>query len=376
MRIAVVAPIEETIPPQKYGGIEWIVYHVANQLGQHYDVEVDLYASSDSEKSKYYNLIPIWPQSIRVDKQIGGSSKLRESAKLLSAKDAYQMLSKQKYDLIHNHLSWRFFIFHDDKKISCPIATTHHGSLGLDYQRIVFERYQKYPHISISDNQRNDFPSLNFVSTIYNGIDTDQFCPATSGPEKKQDYMFFLARMSEQKGAIEAAKVAHKLGIKLVVAAKVDVVDQPYYEQFKKLVDNKNVEFIGEIDFETKLKHLREAKLLIAPIKWEEPFGLMFTEAMACGTPVVAFARGAAPEIIEDNKNGYLINQTSQLNRGKWAIQEFGAEGLEKAVEAVFSSSQSDYLKMCQLARSRVVAKFSTQAMVKQYFQLFKKIVS
>ena len=304
-------------------------------------------------------------------------NKLRESLKLLSVKKSIELLKQKDYDLIHNHYSWRFFLYVGKHLYNkTPIVTTHHGALSLDYQNVIFEQFENYPHISISNNQRKDFPSLNYINTVYNGINIDDYPLYQNSKQKKQNFMLFLARMSEQKGALEAAEVAHKLGIKLIVAAKVDTVDIPYYQKFKKYVNNKTVEFVGEIGFAKKLKLLQTAKLLIAPIKWEEPFGLMLTEAMSCGTPIVSFARGAAPEIIQDNKTGYLINQNPEFKRGAWTIKEYGIKGLSQAVQNIFNLNKEEYDLFCQKAHQRVQEKFSAKKMVQNYLATYHKLLN
>ncbi len=373
MKIALIAPVEETVPPQKYGGTEWIIYAIAHGMGKK-SHEIDLYASSDSKKEDGYNLIPIVAQSLRSNKEFAENLKLRESAKLLAIADTLELLKTKKYDIVHNHASWRFLAF-ANLIPGTPVITTHHGPLSLAYQNIVFVKRKNLPHISISDNQRKDLPELNFAATIYNGIDIDHY-PISNNINIDQSTMLFLARMSPEKGAVEAAKVALQLKKKLVVAAKVDEVDKPYFASFQPLIDNDLVTSVGEIDFEKKLNYLQTAKLLLAPIRWEEPFGLMFTEAMACGTPVVAFSRGAAPEIIADGKTGFLVNESEEYVRGNWIVKKTGIEGLCEAVERIYSMPKEEYLQMRKNCRDHVEKNFTVEKMVSEYERVYERVLS
>ncbi|MEK7499211.1 MAG: glycosyltransferase family 4 protein, partial [Patescibacteria group bacterium] len=333
--------------------------------------EVDVYASGDSLKKSEYNLIPIWETSIRTDTRFGTDAHMRESAKFLAYSQLAESLQNKPYDIIHNNCGWRFLLF--APFVKQPIVTTHHGPVSYDYQNLIFSQHKNKPYVSISNNQRRDFPDLNYVATIYNGIELDRY--PFGDTHQKKDYMLFLARMSGEKGAIEAAKVAHALKKKLIVAAKVDMVDQKYFEEFKKYIDNTYVTFIGEVHYEAKIKLIQEAKCLLTPIQWEEPFGLMFTEAMAAGTPVVTFARGAAPEIIEDGHTGYLVNQSPEYNRGSWITKEYGIEGLSQAVNRMYALETDTYNAMCVAARTLVEKKFSSTSMVDGYETLFQNLI-
>lgn len=372
MRIALIAPVEETVPPQQYGGTEWIIYAIAHGMGKK-GHEVDLYAAADSKKENGYNLIPIVTQSLRSNPTFANHVKLRETGKLMAIADTIELIQKRKYDIIHNHASWRFLTF-ANLLSGTPIVTTHHMPLSIDYQRIVFSKHKDLPHISISNNQRRDLPDLHFVITIYNGIDINHY-PISNNANLSRSNMLFLARMSPEKGAIEAASVASKLKKKLIVAAKVDEVDRPYFSEFKPLIDDNLVTFVGEIIFKRKLEYLQTAKLLLAPIKWEEPFGLMFTEAMVCGTPVVAFARGAAPEIIVDGKTGFLVNESNELRRGDFIVKKTGVDGLCEAVERIYSLNDQEYLQMRHGARKHVEEHFSNEKMVDEYEKVYQKIL-
>ena len=370
MRIAIVAPIEETVPPTKYGGTEWIVYRVALGLGQK-GHSIDLYASGDSKQESSYHLIPLIERSIRLLPKYHDDSELRKSVKLITLASAVKNMRDKGYDLIHNHTGWRLLLFANF--LDTPIVTTHHMPLSLPYQHEVLIAYKDKPHISISNNQRKDLPELNFVATIYNGTDISTY-PSNELVEKDAP-MAFLARMSHEKGAIEAATVAHECNKQIVVAAKVDAVDESYFAQFQPLIDNTYVIYKAELALVEKTTLLQKAKCLLVPIKWEEPFGLMFTEAMSCGTPVVTFARGSAPEIVIDGVTGFLVNQSEELKRGDYIVKKTGVEGLCEAVERLYALPEGEYQTMRKAARKRVEEHFTTTRMVDAYEKVFERII-
>ncbi len=373
MKIAFVAPIEETIPPQLYGGTEWIIYYLVHGLGKK-GYEIDLYAAGDSQKEPYYNLIPITSQAIRRVPKYFENLKLRDVKKYMSYDQAVEHIIKKDYDLVHNHASWRFLLL--CSIIKQPIVITHHGPLNLDYQQEVFLHYADQYHISISNNQRKDLPQLNYVKTIYNGTDTTLFPFSPEPPILEDNHLLFLARMSEEKGPIEAAQAAAQAGQKLIIATKVDKVNQPYFEKFKPYIDNKYVFFKGEVGHDAKIALLKGARALIVPIKWEEPFGLMFTEAMASGVPVVTFSRGSAPEIIKDGHTGFLINQSDQFKRGDFIIKKTGVAGLAEAIKRIYSMPENEYKAMRRACRKHIEDNFSVEKMVDEYEKVYKQILT
>jgi len=371
MKIALIAPLEESIPPKYYGGIEWIVYYLAHLLGKK-GHEVDLYATGDSQKEEYYSLIPIVSEGLRTLAPYSHDSHLRESAKWLGIAKTIELISKKNYDIVHNHASWRMLNF--GNLITPRMITTHHGPLDQAYQKNIFLSYKEYPHVSISLNQRKDLPDLNYVKNIYNGTDIHEYT-YLEDKNMVSNHMAFLARMSPEKGGIDAAIAAKKTNKILHVAAKVDQVDEPYFEKFKPYIDNKNVFFVEEISKLVKLKHIQTARCLIAPIQWEEPFGLMFTEAMACGTPVIAYSRGSAPEIILDGTTGYLVNQSSEYVRGDFTVKKTGVDGLREAIERIYAMPEEEYWQMRRNCRAHVEKHFTVERMVDQYEELYKEIL-
>lgn len=371
MKIALIAPVEETVPPIKYGGTERIVYEVARGIGK-LGHTVDLYASGDSRKESNYTLYPTVERHLRSTDEYKDDIKMRDVKKMMLLSNIVDLLREKNYDIIHNHMGWRYLIF--SHFVHGPVVTTHHGPLNTTYQNLVYLAHKDTFHVSISNNQRKDLPQLNYIATIYNGVNINELPFA---PEPKDDYMLFLARISPEKGPLSAMDTALRLKKQLIVASKIDIADREYYEkEVKPIIDNKYIVLKGELGIGEKVPLLQKAKLLLVPIQWEEPFGLMFTEAMAVGTPVVTFARGSAPEIIVDGVTGFLVNQSEEFKRGNFIVKKMGIDGLCEAVEKIYSMPQEKYLQMRKNCRDRVEKNFTVEKMVNEYEKVYEKILS
>lgn len=331
MKIVQVAPFEETVPPKKYGGTELVIYNLTQELVKR-GHKVYLIAAGDSKtKAK---LFPVFPRALRNQPQAQDLD-VRDALKFIGTGKVLQYLKNLKADIIHNHLGWRLLPF--SPLLKMPTVTTLHGPLDIKYQKIVYGAFAKENYISISDDQRAPFPGLNYKATIHNGIDIKKF-PFS---EKEGDYLAFLARMSPEKGPIEAIKVAKKTGLKLKMAAKVDAVDKEFFEKrVAPLIDGKRIEFLGEVDHAGKAKLLKGARALLAPLQWREPFGLFLIEAMACGTPVVVFDRGAAREIVEDEKTGFIVKNTEEMVTAVQKINRISRRRCRRRVEKYFSAEK------------------------------------
>ncbi len=345
MRVALLAPFEESVPPSGYGGTELIVYYLAQNLTLR-GHSVFLFATGDSKtKAK---LVPIFPSSLR-KKKICQDLKVRETLKYFGVVKLVQELKKIKVDIIHNHLGWRFLPF--ASFFSAPTLTTLHQPLNSPYLKIAYQRFKNFPFVAISHSQRKNAKGLNFVGTVYNGVDTKElrFCP-----KPKSDYFAFLARMSPEKGPLEAILAAKKAKAKLKMAGKVDAVDKEYFEKkVKPLIDGKQIQFVGELKVKEKSNFLGNAKGLLAPLKWEEPFGLFMIEAMACGTPVIAFKRGSAPELTVHKKTGFLVKNVSEM---------------AQAIKKIDSIDRRE-------CRDWVEKNFTVERMVQEYEKIYEKVV-
>ncbi len=306
MKIALVAPPEEPVPPRAYGGSELVVYNLCRELVK-MGHSVTLLASGDSKTPA--TLVPIIPLSLRAAESDAIRKAFREQLKILYVGKQLEVLEDGDFDIIHNHNEWQLLPFARRIK-NRLITTTHLPFLSDPAQRMLYEPYKDYAFVSLSLRQREGLPTMNYVGNVYNGIEVDNFTVGAGDG----GYLAFLGRMSPSKGPMEAIKIAKATGMKLKMAAKVDEVDKAYFEEkIKPLIDGEQIEFIGEIGHERKVEFLGHARALLEPINWEEPFGLVTIEAFACGTPVIAIAKGALPEVIDDGKVGFLCNSVDEM---------------------------------------------------------------
>lgn len=346
MRILHIAPFEEPVPPKKYGGVELVVYNLVEEMTR-LGHEIYLIASGDSKVS--CNLIPIVPRSLRSHYTHADISQWRDFMKVYQIPKILKTIAEIKPDIVHNHFAWRFIQFSDF--IACPMYTTVHGPITSIHERYTYADHKNHNYISISDNQRKAMPELNWVKTIYNGINVDKF---EIGKDSERDYFAFLGRVSPEKGLKEICQVILNSPYKLVIGAKVDKVDEDYFEQeIKPLIDGKKIKFIGEVNHKGKVKLLKHAKGLLLWLNWEEPFGLAVVEAMACGTPVIVNPRGSMPEIVVDRKTGYLVDSLDEMRK------RLDDSGKINAMDC----------------RNLVEKKFSHVVMTKQYLELAGEII-
>ncbi len=357
MKIAQIAPVEEVVPPRKYGGTELVVHNLTEELIKR-GHQVDLFASGDSHTSG--GLIPLVPQAIRTVTQTIGQEKVREAWKYIAQANLLERINKEKYDIVHQHVGWR--VSPIEKMIKAPVVMTCHAPLSYDYAKLVYGLYKNNNYVTISNAQRRALPELNFIDTVYNGIDLRDF---DYGDGQHNNYFAFLGRMSPEKGPKQAILAAKKAGVKLKMAAKIDAVDQKYFKtEIEPLIDGKQIEFIGEIDPVKRNKFLSNALGLLGIIQWEEPFGLYFIESMATGTPVIATKRGSAPEIIVNSQTGFLVS-----------IQDDVQEAAN-AIKKIVSLNKKDYAQMRANCRKRVEDYFTVEKMVSGYEKVYKKLIN
>jgi glycosyltransferase involved in cell wall biosynthesis len=339
MKIAQVAPLTEAVPPSLYGGTERVVSWLTEELVA-LDHEVTLFASGDSVTSA--KLEPVWPRALRLDGTV------RDPYALHMEMIEQVCRRAEEFDIIHFHLDYLPFSLMSRQ--STPYVTTLHGRLDLPEHQPVFSTFSHVPVISISDAQRRPVPQANFISTVYHGLPETLLQPIGGTPS----YLAFLGRVSPEKGLGRAVQIARMCRLPLKVAAKVDRADEDYFnEEIAPLLDDPLVEFIGEIGDAEKPAFLGNALALLTPIDWPEPFGLVMIEAMACGTPVVAFNRGSVPELIDDGVTGYVV------------------EDVTSAVAAV--------KKAAGLSRARVRAgfeqRFTARRMAKDYLASYRSLI-
>jgi glycosyltransferase involved in cell wall biosynthesis len=295
MKIAQIAPLMESVPPRLYGGTERIVSYLTDELVQ-LGHEVTLFASGDSVSRA--NLVPSVPMALRLDANVRDIIPY-----YMLMLDRVRELADE-FDILHFHIDqFHFPLF---RPVANRTVTTLHGRQDLHDLKPLYIGFAEMPLVSISNAQRGPIPNANFVATVYHGIPTHLLKPTY---KPRGDYVAFLGRISPEKRPDRAIMIARALGIPIRIAAKVDKVDEAYFHQtIAPLLDQPGVDYIGEIDERAKSEFLGDARALLFPIDWPEPFGLSMIEAMACGTPILAFRCGSVPEIIDPGVTGVVVD--------------------------------------------------------------------
>jgi glycosyltransferase involved in cell wall biosynthesis len=322
MRIAQVAPLTESVPPQTYGGTERVVSYLTEELVQ-LGHKVVLYASGDSVTSA--ELRACSERALRLDPGISDPVRIyHESHERMMQR---VLAEAGEFDLIHFHLGWHEFPHFLNSKTPC--VTTMHGRLDVPELKQRLCQFHGFPLISISNDQRRPIPDVNWVRTIYHGQPDTLTVPGAA----ERGYLAFLGRISPEKRPDLAIEIAQRAGWPIKIAAKVDPVDRVYFEtKIRPLLSLPGVDFIGEVGESDKMRFLAGAYALLFPIDWPEPFGLVMIEAMACGTPVIAFRRGSVPEVIQDGLTGCVVDTVDEAVR---AVAQVGR--LDRhALRAVF----------------------------------------
>jgi glycosyltransferase involved in cell wall biosynthesis len=292
MRIAQVAPLAESVPPKLYGGTERVVAWLVDELVA-LGHDVTLYASGDSKTSA--TLVPAWPRAIRlgrpqVDPIVAQTALLEQVA--WQASD---------FDIVHCHIDWLHLPLLS--RLGARFLTTCHNRLDLPGLPAVVQRFPDAPFVSISDHQRLPLKDANWLGTVYHGLPAGSLRPAYEAGS----YLAFLGRLSREKGPATAIRIARRAGMKLRIAAKVPRAERGYFKELEPQIDGRSVELVGEVNDRSKEEFLAGAAALLFPIEWPEPFGLVMIEAMACGTPVIAYRAGSVPEVIDHGINGFIV---------------------------------------------------------------------
>src|SRR5579863_5079172 len=332
MRIAQIAPLYEAVPPKLYGGTERVISWLTEEL-VHQGHDVVLFASGDSVTSA--TLEPMWPKALRLDGSV------RDPFALQMTMLEHVYLRRKEFDLIHLHLD--YFPFSLFSRQTTPFVTTLHGRLDLPELQPMFSSFDSIPLVSISDSQRRPAPHAGWVRTIHHGLPANLLEPKPVTPS----YLAFLGRISPEKRLDRAIAIAGHCGIPLKVAAKVDRVDRDYFEDsIRPLIDQGDVDYIGEINDREKAEFLSGAIALLVPIDWPEPFGLVMIEAMACGTPVIAYNRGSVPELIEDGVTGFIVEDETSAIAAVNLVPQLSRAKIRARFEQRFTATRmaKDYL--------------------------------
>jgi glycosyltransferase involved in cell wall biosynthesis len=341
MKIAQVAPLYEAVPPRLYGGTERVVAHLADALvGLGH--EVTLFASADAHSAA--RLMPVRDRAIRLDPfplKCDIAAHLAMLHELRERADAF--------DVLHFHIDLLHFPFFED--IAERTVTTLHGRLDLKDLPEAYRRWPRYPLVSISDRQRQPLAAANWLGTVHHGLPPESY-PFLIRPEG--GYLAFLGRISPEKRPDRAIEVARRAGRKLKIAAKVDGADLDYFRTVvEPLLADPLVEYVGEIGDADKGAFLGNASALLFPVDWPEPFGLVMIEAMACGTPVIAWDSGAVPEVVDHGVTGFIVRSAAE------------------AVEAVERVGAINRRRLRHVFEQR----FSATAMAKRYLEIYARIV-
>jgi glycosyltransferase involved in cell wall biosynthesis len=333
MKIAQVSPLIESVPPRQYGGIERIVSYLTEELvAEGHDVT--LFASGDSTtKAK---LITPCKKALRLS---GCRDPLAQH--LLMFEEVFHRAAE--FDVIHFHTGYLHYPL--TRRLTVPHITTHHGRLDMPEMKLMSREFHEVPVVSISNSQRAPIAYANWQGTIYNGLPLDLY----HYQAEADDYLAFLGRISPEKGIDQAIAIARGTGRCLKIAAKIDSVDEDYFsETIQPMLNVHNIEFIGEITDAQKQDFLGNASALLFPINWPEPFGLVMTEAMACGTPVIAYRRGAVPEVMKNNISGFTVNHLHEAINAVEKLNTIERWKCRRIFEQHFSARRmtQDYLRI------------------------------
>lgn len=294
MQIAQIAPLMEAVPPKLYGGSERIVAYLTDELVS-MGHEVTLFASGDSVTTA--TLEPGCARALRLDPTV------RDSVAPLLAMLERVAQRARDFDVVHLHCDYLGYPVL--RRAGVPFLATLHGRLDLPELRSLYRVFSDVPVISISNSQRGLLPEAGFVATVYHGLPEQLLLPGNGSG----GYLAFLGRISPEKAPDRAIRIAARAGMKLKIAAKIDAVDRDYFKaEIEPLLAQPHVEFIGEIGEHEKAEFLGNAAGLLFPIAWQEPFGLVMIEAMACGTPVIALRNGSVPEVVDDGITGFIVD--------------------------------------------------------------------
>jgi glycosyltransferase involved in cell wall biosynthesis len=334
MRIAQVAPLYERVPPLYYGGTERIVSYLTEELIKQGN-DLTLFASGDSITKA--RLIAPCERSLRLDP----TCEDRVAYHVLQLEQVFQ--NAAFFDIIHFHIDYLHYPL--ARRIGVPHLTTLHGRLDLPDLVPLYREFSDIPVASISNSQRTPLSWINWQGTIHHGIPLDLY----EFKRSEGNYLAFVGRISPEKRVDRAIEIAKLANMKLKIVAKVDAIDRQYMEtEIRPLLDHPLVEFVGEIGEREKPELLGNAYALLFPIDWVEPFGIVMIEAMACGTPVIAFRRGSVPEVIDDGVTGFIVDDIEESLQALDKIRHFDRERCRKVFEERFSAARmaGDYLKI------------------------------
>jgi glycosyltransferase involved in cell wall biosynthesis len=342
LRIAQVAPLFESVPPRFYGGTERVVAYLADALVA-LGHDVTLFATADSVTSA--KLAPARAQPIRLDQ---APLKCDLGAHFVMLRDV--RARADEFDILHFHTDILHLPMFED--VASRTVTTLHGRLDLADLPAVFRKWRTYPLVSISNHQRRPLPDGNWIATVPHGLPLDFY---EAPPKRSDGYLAFVGRIAPEKRPDRAISIAQRAGLPLKIAAKVDPADERYFKEvIKPLLAQPGVQFLGELGEREKREVMASAAALLFPIDWPEPFGLVMIEALACGTPVVAWRCGSTPEIVEHGVTGFVV------------------QSMDEAVQAVRQIGEIDR----RACRASFAARFTSPRMARDYIDVYRQLAS
>jgi glycosyltransferase involved in cell wall biosynthesis len=339
MRIAILAPPYLPVPPPLYGGTEKIVSLLTEGLVAN-GHDVTLFASGDSVTSaKLAHMFP---------KALGNSGLIKGDTEKPIAHYHACYARAAEFDIIHSH--GQYLSLPEAEGLKTPVVFTWHGSMfageTTEEKRAMLRTYKHLNFVSISNNQRDGLPELHYVATVYNALDLSEY-PFVA--HNQGDYLLWIGRVSPKKGPLDAIRVAKKLGIRLEMAAAIDPIDRPYFEQeIKPHIDGKQIIYHGEVGHDAVVELYAGARCTLYPISWHEPFGLVMVESMACATPVVAYNIGSVSELVRDGISGYVVQGMDEMVAAVKRIDRIDRAACRKHVEEHFHKDRmvEDYLRV------------------------------
>ena len=340
MRIAQVSPLYESVPPLEYGGTERVVSYLTEELVRA-GHDVTLFASGDSQTTA--RLVPMTPHSLRLDPDSVDS--LAHHVLML---ERIARVARD-FDILHYHIDYLHFPL--SRRLGVPHVTTLHGRLDIKDLPPLYDEFRDMPVISISNNQRAPLPRANWCGTVYHGLPADLFAAG----DGDGGYLVFVGRISPEKRVDRAIEVARRTGLRLKVAAKIAKTDEAYFrDEIASLFELPFVEYLGEVGDADKGPLIAGARALVFPIDWKEPFGLVMIEAMACGTPTIAWDHGSVTEILADGVSGFIVHD------------------IDQAVDAVG--------RLPSLSRARIrqefARRFTAPRMANDYLRIYERLIS
>lgn len=364
LKIAQVAPFWFTVPPKDYGGTERIVNFITEELVKR-GHDVTLFAAEGSQ-TKAKLISPVTKNHLKEIHFYTDTS----CDVINTYVSAYVTAHADEFDLIHSHNSFYSYFFCDF--INTPVIHTLHNQLPmpLGIHNEIIRKYKYLNFVSVSNEFQSHF-DLNYIAAIHHGIDTAHFPYSNTGGK----HLFWIGRAGKKKGELTAIEAAKKTGKKLLLALSLRPNTEEYY---KNLQANSGelITTVSNVKFSDTWRYYSRAKALLYPIEWREPFGLIFAESMACGTPVIAYGRGSVPEIIIDGITGFIVNPSESEKTGDWIIKKTGIEGLCEAIEKLYSLPEIHYQKMRKACRRHVEKNFTVKTMVDNYEKLYKEMVT